>query len=181
MSPMDTTSRVAILDSALDLAREGRTTVTLESVAQACGLTKPGVMYHFRNKQSLMVAAVHHLVDRYEQELLVLVPEGPSASAARRMLAYAEWMLTTQHDRSDLVMFGDPRLIDAATEAWSQRLRAWLDIPPSTPADLRVRLHAVRLAAEGSWFADASGILPLEGGDRGDLLWYLRGLIEEAS
>lgn len=179
MSPADTSSRVAILDNALALAREGRTTVTLESVAQASGLTKPGVMYHFPNKQALMVAAVHHLIDHYERELLALVPEGPSADAPRRLLAYAEWMLTARHDRSDLVMFGDPRVVDVATDAWSQRLRPWLEIPASTPPALRVRLHAVRLAAEGSWFADASAILPLEGGDRPDLLRYLRALIEE--
>jgi AcrR family transcriptional regulator len=174
-------SRSAILDSALALAGGGATTVTLESVAQASGLTKPGVMYHFRNKQALMAAAVDHVIDRYERELLALVPDGTSASVEQRLLGYAEWALTAEIDRSDLVMFSDPRLVDVLTRKWSERLRPWLQVPEGTPAATRVRLHAVRMAADGSWFADASGILPLSTDERRDLLAFVRDLLEESS
>ena len=172
-----TTSRAAILDNALVLARDGATTVTLDSVAQASGLTKPGVMYHFRTKEALMAAAVDHVVDRLEETLLALLPQGPSAPVERRMLAYAEWALTSEIDGADLVMFSDPRLVDVLTRKWSDRLRPWLEIPAGTPAPLRARLLAVRLAAEGSWFADASGILPLPEDDRRALLGYVRDLL----
>jgi AcrR family transcriptional regulator len=144
-------------------------------------MTKPGVMYHFRTKEALMAAAVDHVIDRYEAELLALLPEGPSAPVAQRMLAYATWALTADIDGSDLVMFSDPRLVDVLTTKWSARLRPWLEVPAGTPAAVRARLQAVRLAAEGSWFADASGILPLPEGDRRALLAFVRELVEPAS
>jgi AcrR family transcriptional regulator len=49
----------------LALLRRG-VTVSLESAAQACGLSKPGLMHHFHTKQALMLA----LVDQATQHLV---------------------------------------------------------------------------------------------------------------
>lgn len=62
-------SATAILDAALSILDDGGT-VSIESVAVAAGLTKPGLMYHFRTKAALMDALVDHVVDELESELV---------------------------------------------------------------------------------------------------------------
>ena len=78
--------------------------ISLDSVATASGLTKPGLMYHFPTKSALMDALVDHIVDSHEGDLVrrLAVPVD-EASAPERLRAYVHWALETQHRRSDLV------------------------------------------------------------------------------
>ena len=166
------------LDRGLDLLRQG-TPLSLDSVARAAGLTKPGLMYHFPTKETLMAALVDRVVDRCEAELEGLLPTGAgSPTTNERLAAYLQWSLTYPHDGSDLVMLGDPRLRDRMIGRWSDRLQPWVEIPEDLPAQDRARLHLVRLAADGCWFADASGYLPLTDDERRDLLSVALGLLE---
>jgi AcrR family transcriptional regulator len=158
------------LDCGLDLLRRG-TPLSLDSVARAAGLTKPGLMYHFATKETLMAALVDRVVDRCEAELAGLLPSGTTTpTTAERLAAYLRWSLVSPHDGSDLVMLGDPRLRDRMVARWSERMQPWVEIPEDMPATDRARLHMVRLAADGCWFADSSGYLPLTGDERRDLL-----------
>lgn len=159
------TTRDGLLGAALRLIRNGEP-VSLESVARAAGLTKPGLMYHFPTKAALMSALVDHLIDRYERELIARLPGDGSPNVEERLAAYVDWAFTADIDNADLVVFTDPRLRDQLTKRWTWRLRPWLEVPNNLPAGRRTRLLAARLIADGSWFADASGILPLRGGER---------------
>lgn len=151
----------------------------MDSVASAAGLTKPGLMYHFPTKATLMAALVDRMVDRCEAELEELLPRGTTGpTASERLAAYLRWSLTYPHDGADLVMLGDPRLRDRMIARWSARLRPWVEVPEHLPAQDRARLHLVRLAADGCWFADASGYLPLGDRERRDLLAVALGLLE---
>ena len=60
--------RDEMVASTLTLARTGAS-VSLDSAARAAGVTKAGLMYHFRTKQALMTAVIDHLMDQYEHEL----------------------------------------------------------------------------------------------------------------
>ncbi len=158
------------LDRAVDLVRHGDP-LSLDSVARAAGLTKPGLMYHFPTKEALMTALVDRVVDRCERVLEGLLPAGAtSPTTGERLAAYLRWALTSPHDGSDLVMLSDPRLRDRLIERWSERLRVWVEVPEDLPAPERARLQAVRLAADGCWFADASGYAPLAQQDRPEVL-----------
>jgi hypothetical protein len=77
-------------------------------------------------------------------------------------------------------MLGDPRLRDPMVARWSERMQPWVEIPPDLPAPARARLHMLRLAADGCWFADSSGYLPLTDGERRELLAVALGLLEQA-
>jgi len=171
--------REEALERAVDLLREGEP-LSLDSVARAAGLTKPGLMYHFPSKESLMTALVDRVVDGCERELVGLLPPGTTSPTTReRLAAYLRWALEVPHDGSDLVMLSDPRLRDRLIERWSERLRTWVEVPDDLPAPERARLQVVRLAADGCWFADASGCAPLGRDERSDVLLVGLGLLGE--
>jgi AcrR family transcriptional regulator len=153
------TSRADALDSTLELLRTGES-ISLESAARAAGLTKPGLMYHFPTKEALMLALVDHVVDRCERAILSHVGDPATASPRALAAAYAAWSLDGPHDATDLVAFADPRLRDQLVEQWSERLRPFVELPDDLAPEVRARLMAVRLLADGVWFACASGVFP---------------------
>ena len=177
MSAASSTSRTRLLESALSLVREGEN-LSLESVARAAGLTKPGLMYHFPTKEALMSALVDETIDGYERELDSRLPDGAAPSVEQRLAAYVDWAFTAEIDQCDLVMFADPRLRDHLTARWTERLQVWVDVPSEVPPERRARLHAARLMADGSWFADASGVLPLTDAERQQVAALARQLLE---
>ncbi|MFF3225932.1 TetR/AcrR family transcriptional regulator [Nocardia suismassiliense] len=171
-------SAAAILDTALRLLDDGAT-VSLDSVAQAAGLTKPGLMYHFPTKAALMDALVDHVMDSLEQALRTRLPMPlEKASATERIRAYLQWGLEYPHRRSDLVMLSDPKLADRMTARWAERFHTWIDVPADMPAPERTRLHAVRLLADGAWFAGTTDTFPVPDDDRPDLLRFALEMLE---
>ena len=156
-------SRDDILGCALDRLRRGGA-LSLESAARAAGITKPGLMYHFPSKATLMAALVDRLVDDCERELRRRLPAETEAgfSVGDRLTAYVDWVCAGDFDSSDLVMFSDPRLREPLTAQWTERMRPWVEVPADLPEAKRSRLVAARLLADGIWFAQASDALPLD-------------------
>ncbi len=172
-------SRARILDSAMARVREGES-LSLESVARAAELTKPGLMYHFPTKEALMSALVDHTIDGYEHELRARLPKADASTVEQRLAAYVDWAFTAEIDQCDLVMFSDPRLRDQLTARWTERLRVWVEVPDGVSPARRARLNAARLMADGSWFADASGVLPLTATERRQVATLARELLEDS-
>ncbi|MFI5706408.1 TetR/AcrR family transcriptional regulator [Kribbella sp. NPDC051620] len=171
--------RGQIIGAALDLLRRGDP-VTLESAARAAGLSKPGLMYHFPTKEALVEAMVDHVLDGYERDFArYLTASSASPTPAERLFGYLSWAVEGSHDAADLVMMTDPRLREQMATRWADRLRAWTEVPGTLPIGTRARLHAVRLMADGCWFADASGVLPLTSPDREALLTVASELLGE--
>jgi AcrR family transcriptional regulator len=154
---------VQILDAVIDTISDG-STVSLDSAARAAGLTKPGVMYHFPNKEALMVALTDRIIDQYESRLHELLPEGTTletASEQMRLHAYLTCAFTDDTNRGHLVLFVDPRQRQRMVDRWSERFRPWIEISDDVTPEVRARLTCVRLIAEGAWFTQSTGILPL--------------------
>jgi hypothetical protein len=127
-----------------------------------------------------MTGLVDHVIDGYEQVLRGLLPDA-EATAHERIAAYVEWAFTAQIDQSDLIIFTDPRLRDQLTARWVARLHHWIQVPDDLPAERRARLLSARLLADGSWFADASGVFPLTAKERRDVWTVARQLLAEKS
>lgn len=145
-----------IFEGALATLRSGAA-VTLESAAVASGLTKPGLMYHFHTKESLMLGLVAYVVGKWEQGLLERLGKAVSeARPAERIRAYIDFALTTHFDEADIVMLADPRLRETLSARWAESMAPWLDLPDSLPLEHRARLTAVRLLGDGLWFAGAA-------------------------
>jgi AcrR family transcriptional regulator len=176
---MSSDGRAQILDGALALLRDGGT-VTLDSVARRSGLTKPGLMYHFPTKEALMLGVVDHSVDRWERDLTARLEGALSESApAVRIRAYLDWCLSGQFDPSDLGMLADPRLSERTTAQWAARIGPWIALPPELSPARRGRLTAVRLLADGIWFAEATGLFPPAPDEREQLRAIAYQLLED--
>ncbi|MBB2993454.1 AcrR family transcriptional regulator [Mycolicibacterium iranicum] len=174
-------SATAILDAARALLDDG-VTVSLESVAHAAGLTKPGLMYHYPTKSALMEALVDHVVDSQERELSTYLDvEVDQATSLQRLGAYVRWALQSHHRRSDLVMLSDPKLADRMLARWTHRFHQWVQVPPEVPAVEKARLHAARLLADGAWLADSSRTFPLSEDERPQVLSVALQLLGEES
>lgn len=168
-----------ILDAARDLLDAG-TPVSFDSVAQECGLTKPGLLYHFPTKSALMEALVDHIVDSQEHELAQRLDVPLDAASPRqRLAAYVRWALLSRHRRSDLVMLSDPKSADRMLARWTERFHPWVHVPSDVPPDEQSRLHAARLLADGAWLADSSDTFPLADDDRPRVLSVALELLGE--
>ncbi|PZU04553.1 MAG: TetR family transcriptional regulator [Gordonia sp. (in: high G+C Gram-positive bacteria)] len=163
---MTTTSHDKVLAAALEVLRE-QGTVSLDTAARRAEMTKPGVMHHFLTKEALMLGLVDHVANRWHTDLLQHLPAGvDDPSAKQRMRAYLDYSLTTQFDATDLVVLGDVRLRASLAERWSANIGPWLEIGDEVPASQRAALIAVRLIADGLWFATAAAVCPITAPDR---------------
>ncbi|MGP4053455.1 TetR/AcrR family transcriptional regulator [Mycobacterium sp. 4D054] len=172
-------SLTSILDTARDLLDAG-TPVSFDSVAQACGLTKPGLLYHFPTKSALMEALVDHIVDSQERQLAhCLDVPLDAASPRQRLSAYLRWALLTRHRRSDLVMLSDPKTADRMLARWTERFHPWVHVPSGLPPQERARLHAARMLADGAWLSDSSATFPLAEHERPQVLSLALELLGE--
>jgi AcrR family transcriptional regulator len=170
--------REEIISAALARLRRGET-VSLASAADAVGLSKPGLMYHFDTKEALITAMVDRVLDCYEERFRAQLSTSiASATARERMYAYVQVAVEGNHDGGDLVMMSDPKLRLQMTERWTQRLGKWTEIPTDLSAAERQRLLAVRLLADGLWFADAAGLLPPSRSDRSGLVEVARQILD---
>ncbi|MCI2957133.1 TetR/AcrR family transcriptional regulator [Agromyces atrinae] len=153
---MSTATRERILDTALEILRSGGT-VTLDSASRESGLTKPGLMYYFPNKEALMLGLVDHVIERWERALRAALGSDPQHASARdRIRAYVDFALTTDFDETDIIMLADPRLREPLGARWVELLTPWFDLPDDLDAEERGRLTALRLLADGLWFASAT-------------------------
>jgi AcrR family transcriptional regulator len=176
---MATSTRLRILDAALELLRaEGGGAVTLDATARQVGLTKPGLMYHFPTKEALMLAVVDHVADRWEAQLeSALDVPLTGASPQQRIRAYVDVCLAGEFDRADFAIYTDAQYFTAFTAAWVDRLEPWIALPADLPPDVRARLDAARLMADGYWTAAATDVFPVSPADRARLLAIAEDLI----
>ena len=62
-----TNSRSRIVNAAIDIAiNQGPKVLTLDKVAEKCGMSKGGVMHHFKNKEALLEALLANMMDTFK-------------------------------------------------------------------------------------------------------------------
>ena len=167
-----------ILDAALVALRRGGP-LTLDSVAQEVGLTKPGIVHHFRTKSALTVAVVERLMDLWELDLTSRVDA--DADARARLRAYIDFAFTSDLDPSDLALLSDARLQQRLNELWVTRLAPWFgESITDDPAEL-ASIRAARLLADGAWFDRALGTVDFTEADRAAILAIALQLTERTS
>lgn len=183
MNDSKTRGRPSLAQHALECARtlidEGAP-ISLETVAQAAGLTKPGLMYHFPSKIALMEALVDYVVAAQEIALLAWLDGSfEEASTTERYRALVRWSLGETHRRSDLAMFSDPKLADRLTNRWKDHFEKWYEIPPEVSTAQRARFIAARLLADGTWLAGTTDTFRPGVADKPHVLAVALSLVEE--
>jgi AcrR family transcriptional regulator len=180
MKRTDGSLRGALLDAAeAVVARQGVANVTLESVAAEAGISKGGLLHHFRTKDRLIAALVTRAAENwracwmgsYEKS-----PAGPgrmTGAVLKHCLSDAKsW--TEQLRRSSAAVFAalaqDPSLIEPMRAAYTDLHRRVAEdgLPPGVG-------EAVIAAIDGLWLYWVLGLVPVDQ----ELMDRLRAPLEE--
>lgn len=152
-------SRDRILDALQHiLTRKGLHAVTLEAVADAAGISKGGLLYHFHSKEAMLDAFVERMCgtadgefaeaekaeDIVEHYLRVSVPGSSDAALM--------WSLVASLRTNDVASQETRRLVADIFARWEEILQRRIDDP--------VTAEIVRLAGDGLYLRALAG-LPL--------------------
>ena len=143
-------------------ARVEGVTLSLESVAKRAGLTKPGLMYYFPNKEALMVGLVDFAARHWHELLLAEAGGDPGElTAFERHRAYVEVATTADVSRADYWIFSDALYHPVLAGPWQRWLGPWFSLEDA-PAAAHGALSAARFCADGAWMSEASGVMPVD-------------------
>ncbi|WP_024801349.1 TetR/AcrR family transcriptional regulator [Nocardia sp. BMG51109] len=163
---MTTTTRDRILDALETLLLDkGMSQVTLENVAATAGVSKGGLLYHFKNKDALLAGLVRRLGERTDQQLNNAVAQGKSV---------AEWYLQApspdnDSDALELALYRSMvaamRTVDAPHDERDDEVRRALAEVMSTwgaalddEVDDPVRAEVIRLVGDGVYLRALLGM-----------------------
>lgn len=143
------------------VAERGYSSLTLDAVGAAAGVSKGGVLYHFPTKEALVAALLEELTSEFEADQSAAHAADPTPPGAwTRAYASAGSVPPEGADQVAAVALlaavgHDPSLLEPLQtryRAWVERLDA--DGLPGVDA------HVVRLAADGLWAADLFQLAP---------------------
>jgi len=170
-------ARERLLDAAVAVVRrEGAQALTLDAVAAEAGVSKGGLLYHFRSKRDLLDALVERWLDGWQAE--VDADESGDGFVAAFVRA-SHLGGAGQAERADetallAALVGQPEVLAAARD----RYAVWQDRVEREGGD-PVDATVARLAADGLWLADLLGLAPPQGKLREAVLARLLDLATE--
>lgn len=181
MKKPDTKTRILSAAGRIVL-EQGVNGLTLDAVAEAAGLSKGGLFYHYDGKEALIAALVEHSVATFEARIERACAGDDSPGAwTRAYLVAAFPPRGTQEDREAALevaliaaLGNEPKLLRVYRErqaAWDARLQAD-GLEPALA-------YAVRLAADGLWMNEAFGLHRLPEPERRRVLRRLLDLTKE--
>lgn len=156
-------NRTRILDAAVRVVeRDGARRLTLEATADEAGLTRGGMMYHFRDRDALMLAVQEHEAARWEEQLEAAAGKtAAEATPAERIRAYAQVTMESA-TRAEFALVVESATDPVLSEPWNAVQRRWTPTPEQAAADeAAFDQFVLRLAADGLWSYESFGCDPL--------------------
>ena len=147
---MRTSKRDRIITGALELAhRDGFDALTFDTLAEHVGLSRGGVIYHFRTKNELLEGIANAFFERWRAEALEALGKPiAQASRAERIEALTRSVLDGE------ILPGEVSFVLSATpeaemlkDAWNALRREWVGEISELTSMQRVAL----LAVDGWW------------------------------
>jgi AcrR family transcriptional regulator len=146
-------TRAKLLDAASAvIRRDGPQALTLDAVAAEAGVSKGGLLYHFKSKRELLDALVARWLDDFQDDI-----DAESGGFARRYVAASDGAKAEEAGML-AALVADPQVLATVRD----RHRAWQDQVVAEGGD-PVDATVARLAADGLWLADLLGVAPPEG------------------
>lgn len=145
-----------ILRAAVELIeQDGLEAVSYEALAQASGMSKSGIVYHFPSRHEIMLGIHQHLADQWEQEL-ERAAGGPAdiVDATTRLRAV---VLSLSHSatKAELLLEIDARSNAEFSAIWQQVDERWSPLPDDIEDDdVQRARYLVQLLADGLWVHD---------------------------
>lgn len=154
------------MNAAKELAEENSSvqgvTISLASVADRAGMTKPGLMYHFQTKEELMLGLVRHFAGQWHETLLAAAGREPAElTPFDRHRTYVQSLTSSTVTRADFWIYSSAAYQPLLSVAWQEAFRPWFDLDGVAP-EARGLLTTARFVAEGAWTAQATGVFPAE-------------------
>lgn len=183
MSPPSTRdpagTRARLLGAASAVVRaDGAQALTLDAVAARAGVSKGGLLYHFKSKRELVAALLVAWLDAFEAEIDQAAEPGPGGwtrafvEAGARPFGEDELATDFAILAAAVEEPAQRAVVGERYAAWQARIAAdGLDAATATLA---------RLATDGLWLSDLLGLAPPTGALREAVLERLRGLAAPA-
>ena len=168
---MSAGTRGRLLDAAIAVIRtKGAQALTLEAVAAEAGVSKGGLLYHFKSKRDLLDGLVARWLDEWQEEIERAAPERGFEAAYVQASHLGEAGEPERAAEFGLIaaLIAEPDALEVVREryaAWQARLEHDAEDP--------VEATVVRLAADGLWLADLLGFAPPTGALREQVLLRL--------
>lgn len=123
--------------AALTFLRNGYDATSMSGIADACGITKPGLYYHFRGKQDLLFAIMSHALDLLEQRTLDAMLSASTHEERLRNILQSHVRLITELEDGALTILvvternalrpEDRRIIEQRVQTYTALIRATLE------------------------------------------------------
>ena len=140
--------------------RDGAGALTLDAVAAEAGVSKGGLLYHFKTKRELLDAMLEGWVEEFAAEIAAAEEGKGFAHGYVKASDMSTWAVAERATEFGLLaaMVDEPGTLEgvrARYAAWQDRLAA----QAADPVDATV----ARLAADGLWLNDLLGLAPPAG------------------
>ncbi|WP_086829710.1 TetR/AcrR family transcriptional regulator [Allokutzneria sp. NRRL B-24872] len=158
-----TETRTKLLDAAADIVvREGAQHLTLDAVAERAGVSKGGLLYHFRSKNALVEAMVERMVTEFDAAMEA-TPGQPRAVTRAYLTATIgrEWSPSgdSESDRLVSALFAATLVEPSALEPLRAMYARWQERLEGDGIDPAVAT-LVRMAVDGWWLSRLAGLSP---------------------
>ncbi len=151
-------TRTAILQSVGRIvSEEGADALTIDEVARAAALSKGGVLHHFPSKEALLLAAIRHDLDLFDEMVAHLEESDPGMPGAytRAYLRVCVKSFERAHDEG-LAFLHQFRSIPSTIELVREYKARWHQRLEEDGLDAAVA-HLVRYTGDGVWLAAIAG------------------------
>jgi hypothetical protein len=102
------------------------------------------------------------------------------ATPAERIRAYAEVAVRGADCRAEYAIYTEAAYRPSLSGPWLERMARWFELPAGLDARARAALTVARLAADGLWAAEATGVFPPRPEDRDAVVALIRSLTTES-
>lgn len=169
--------RAAILEAAVALVEaKGAGAMTLDAVAAQAGVSKGGLMHHFKSKDALLTALIEQVTDTFERERQASVARlaanagGEASHEVELMSTYLDRAFAGLGVRNQgaMALFAaavhQPALLQPVRDYFVRRVEETQQHSRNPKAAL-----AVMMLADGLWLFDALGIPEFSGELRAEI------------
>ncbi|MEN6627742.1 MAG: TetR/AcrR family transcriptional regulator [Candidatus Sumerlaeia bacterium] len=169
----------SILAAAEEVVREsGAVHLTLDAVAARAGVSKGGLLYHFRNKEALIRAMLTRMpmtVLDHAKDIVPTLPQGPGRDLRSAILATRDVLATGKMQglsSSLLAAAYDPSLFAPIRDQRYEFIEKY-----SAQGLPKPFINAILLAIEGLWIMESLSIAT-DAREREEVIAQLVGMVE---
>lgn len=175
--------RYEILEAAAQVVLgQGAAHLTLDAVAQKAGVSKGGLLYHFPNKEALIVGMLDLYLEDFEARIEAALSTLPEGTHGGWLRAYVQASFDEQLENPALIAGVMAAVVDnpALRTRVYTHYTDWLDRSIAAGVSRQTAVLVLQ-ATDGLWYAELLGINLLDAEDRLGLRNRLLQLIEDES